>query len=76
MLGLPHARAMPSVENGVYELRVRDGQGIYRVFYLLKSESGIFVFHAFTKKTQTTPRAEIELGRKRLLEMLKDEKKK
>ena len=55
---------------------MRDGQGIYRVFYLLKSEDGIFVFHAFTKKTQTAPRTEIELGRKRLLEMLRDEKKK
>lgn len=75
-MGLPHARAMSSVDKGVYELRVRDGQGIYRVFYLLKSEDGIFVFHAFTKKTQATPRTEIELGRKRLLEMLRDEKKK
>lgn len=66
---------MPSVESGVYELRVRDGSGIYRVFYLLKCEAGILVFHAFTKKTQTTPREEIELGKRRLLEMLKDEKK-
>ncbi len=67
---MPDARPMPEVERGVYELRVRDADGIYRVFYYLKSKKGILVFHAFTKKTQVTPQSEIEIGRKRLWEML------
>ncbi|MEQ1645281.1 MAG: type II toxin-antitoxin system RelE/ParE family toxin [Pyrinomonadaceae bacterium] len=69
-IGLPDARPMPDIHKGAYELRVKDRDGIYRVFYYLKSEHGIFVFHAFTKKTQKTPQAEIETGRRRLLEML------
>ncbi|MBX3290808.1 MAG: type II toxin-antitoxin system RelE/ParE family toxin [Acidobacteria bacterium] len=69
-LVLPDARPMRTIATGAYELRVRDADGIYRVFYYLKSAKGILVFHAFTKKTQTTPQSEIETGRKRLWEML------
>jgi len=54
-LTFPDSRPMPDIERGAYELRVRDADGIYRVFYYLKSAKGILVFHAFTKKTQTTP---------------------
>ena len=69
-LGMPNSRPMPSVHQGAYELRLKDAAGIYRVFYYLKSEQGILVFHAFTKKSQKTPLSEIELGRKQLKEML------
>jgi len=56
-------------------LRIRDAGGIQRVFYYLGLSRGILVFHAFVKKTQRTPQSEIKLGRKRLKEMLGDEKK-
>ena len=69
-LGMPDSKPMPSVSQGVHELRVKDSAGIYRVFYYIKSEHGILVFHVFTKKTQKTPLREIELARKRLREML------
>lgn len=69
-LGMPHAKPMASVKPGVYELRVKDSAGIYRVFYFVKSQDGILVFHAFTKKTQKTPQSEIETAKKRLKEML------
>ena len=69
-LAFPDSRPMPNIERGTYELRVRDADGIYRLFYYLKSAKGILVFHAFTRKTQATPQKEIELGRKRLWEML------
>ncbi|SRR6266404_5783959 len=69
-IGLPDARPMAEIRQGVYELRVRDNAGTYRVFYYLKSEKGILVFRAFTKKTQRTPQSEIELGKRRLTEML------
>jgi len=68
-LGMPISRPMPSIRAGVHELRLRNAAGIYRVFYYLKSEDGILVFHAFTKKTQTTPQNEIKIAVKRLLEM-------
>jgi phage-related protein len=64
---------MPAVAPGVSELRIRDTSGIYRTFYLLKSERGVFVFHAFVKKTQKTPDQEIRLAQRRLREMLYEE---
>lgn len=70
ILAFPHSKPMPEIEAGVHELRVKDMDGIYRVFYYLKSAKGILVFHAFTKKTQATPKNEIALGKKRLWEML------
>jgi phage-related protein len=69
-LAMPLCRLMPAVAAGVYELRVRDEYGIYRAFYMMKSERGILVFHAFEQRTQKTPLHEIELARKRLREML------
>lgn len=69
-LQMPISRPMPSVARGVAELRVRDENGIYRVFYYTASSRGVLVFHAFVKKTQLTPPLEIELARKRLKELL------
>ncbi len=69
-IGMPYARPMPTIAAGAYELRVKDTDGIYRIFYYLKSADGILVFHAFAKKTQTTPQNEIVTARKRLWEML------
>jgi phage-related protein len=73
-LGFPVSRPMPSIFSGAYELRFRDASGIQRVFYYLKSQEAILVFHAFIKKVQKTPLSEMALGRKRLMEMLSDEK--
>lgn len=73
-LGMPLSRAIPAVGVGVSELRVRDQANIYRTFYYTKSARGILVFHAFVKKTQQTPEQEIVLGKRRLREMLYEEK--
>ena len=73
-LGFPISRPMPGLYSGAYELRFRDASGIQRVFYYLKSQGAILVFHAFVKKTQKTPLSEMTLGRKRLMEMLSNEK--
>jgi phage-related protein len=61
---------MPAVGPGVSELRVKGKDGAYRVFYCLAAARGILVFHAFVKKTQKTPLMEIQLGRRRLKEIL------
>ena len=72
-LSMPLARPMASIAPGAAELRIGDSAGIYRVFYLVKSERGILVFHAFVKKSRFTPHQELELGRKRLKELLDEE---
>jgi phage-related protein/predicted XRE-type DNA-binding protein len=49
-LSMPHSRPMPDVGAGVAELRIRDEDRAYRVFYHAASAKGILVFHAFVKK--------------------------
>ena len=73
VLAMPLSRPMPSIEPGAAELRIRDKTGIYRTFYYSRSVRGILVFHAFVKKTQATPVREIDLGKKRLKELLHEE---
>jgi len=73
VLAMPLSRPMPSIEPGAAELRFRDRSGIYRAFYYTRSLRGILVFHAFVKKTQATPLRELNLGKKRLKELLHEE---
>jgi len=58
----PHSK---SLGEGLLELRVR----AYRLFYCFRPGSRIVVLHAFTKKSQATPRRELELARKRMQEV-------
>jgi len=69
-LGMPLSRPMPDVAPGVHELRVKDETTAVRVFYFVKMADAIVVFHGFQKKVQKTPRHEIEVGSKRLREVL------
>ena len=41
----------------------------YRAVYTVRFHDAIYVLHAFQKKTQQTPKAEIELARQRLNEL-------
>jgi len=48
----------------VNEIRVRVG-GAFRVIYAAKFSDAVYVLHAFQKKSQRTPRADIEVARRR-----------
>ena len=72
-LGMPLSRPMPSIASGAAELRIRDRSGIYRALYYTSSPQGILVFHAFMKKTRTAPKQDLDLGKKRLKELLYEE---
>lgn len=69
LLKMPHSRPMPIIASGVEELRVKDESGQYRAFVMRRSHAGIVVLHVFAKKSQKTPRAAIELARRRLKEI-------
>lgn len=71
-VGEPDTKAMKSVAAGCFEIRLKGIDGIFRVFYILKTEVGILVFHSFKKKTQKTPIKEIETGKIRLSELIKE----
>ncbi|WP_048424321.1 type II toxin-antitoxin system RelE/ParE family toxin [Mycolicibacterium obuense] len=63
-----HYRPMPDVGRGTYEIRVKDDDGISRLMYVAKFGNKINVLHVFTKKTQKTPKPDIDLAKKRYKE--------
>ncbi|WP_316792185.1 type II toxin-antitoxin system RelE/ParE family toxin [Pedobacter frigoris] len=48
--------------NGLYEIRVEVGSNIYRVFSFFDKGRVIILINGFQKKTQKTPRKELELA--------------
>ena len=64
-VGMPHCR---SLGQGLWEVRSRISDGrITRVIFCL-SEGRLYLLHGFVKKTQKTPRPEIELALRRMQE--------
>ena len=49
---------------GIYEIRVEVGSNIYRAFAFFDEGQLIIVANAFQKKSQKTPKSEIELAKK------------
>lgn len=45
---------------GLYEIRVQVGNNIFRIFCFFDFDNLIIVGHGFQKKTQKTPKKEIE----------------
>jgi phage-related protein len=67
-LGMPHTRAMGE---GLFELRVKGPEGIARVFYCTVVQRRIVMLHAFIKKSQKTPKRELDIAKRRLQEVLR-----
>ena len=67
-------KPMRSVGPGVVEIRLHE-QEEYRVLYVAKFAEAIYVLHAFPKKTQQTRRADIEMARRNLAEVLEHRRK-
>lgn len=65
-LGMPHTRAMGK---GLFELRLKSGERTGRVFYCVQIARTIVFLHHFVKKTQKTPRKELDVARRRLKEV-------
>jgi phage-related protein len=63
-------KPVPAIGRGVEEIRVRDESGAYRVIYMARLADAVYVLHAFQKKTQATPRRDIELARKRHADLM------
>ena len=64
-LSMPHTRQMGG---GLYELRVRGKQEV-RIFYVFARGTTIYLLHAFQKKTQATPKKELDMARQRQAEV-------
>ena len=59
--------------NGLFELRVKSKEGIARVFFCTKVGKKIVMLHSFIKKSQKTPKKEIEIAKNRMSEVAKNE---
>ena len=68
-------KSMSGIGLGVSEIRVNAGTA-HRVFYVAKFAEAVYVLHAMTKKTQKTPRQDIELAAKRFRQLASERKHK
>jgi phage-related protein len=57
-------KPMTTVGPGVQEIRIHTGLE-HRVFYVAKFMEGVYVLHAFEKRTRKTPKRETDLARDR-----------
>ena len=64
------------IENtdGLYEIRISIGSDIYRVFCCFDSGRIVILFNGFQKKSQKTPKKEIDKALKIKEEYLKNKK--
>ena len=58
-------KSIPDVGAGAREIRVRTGDGSFRVFYVVENAKAVYVLHAFQKKAQRTPRPDIDKAKAR-----------
>ncbi len=56
------------LEDKLYEVRVKDQLGIYRIIYFANTGKKFVLLHGFIKKTQKTPKKELELAKQRMKE--------
>ena len=65
-LGSPHTEPMG---DGLFEIRAKAQEGIGRCLYCYMKGQHIIVLHAFVKKSQKTPKKDLQLARSRQREV-------
>ena len=65
-LGEPHTKAMGQ---GLFELRLKGAEGIARVFYCTQVGRRIVMLHSFVKKSDRTPKQELNVALVRMKEI-------
>ena len=63
------------LEGDLWELREESRTNIYRIIYFFFTGRRIVFLHGFQKKTQRTPRRELEMARRRYQEFLAREER-
>jgi phage-related protein len=62
--------------DGIYEIRVEVGTNIYRVFSFFDKGQLVILLNGFQKKTEKTPKKEIEQAQKLRKEYYEEKKRK
>ncbi len=71
-LGKPHTAAMGK---GLFEIRAKGKEGIGRSFFCFFKGNEIVILHSIIKKTQKTPKKDLQLAIKRMKELKGGNKK-
>ena len=58
------------LKNGLFEIRIKAQEGIGRAFFCYRVGFEIIILHSFIKKTQKTPKKEMDIAMKRLKEII------
>ena len=64
-----HEPYIKHLEDRIWEMRLRGRDGIARALYVTATGRRVVILRVFAKKTQKTPRREIELARQRAKEV-------
>jgi len=67
-LGRPYVGRLDS---SLYEIRAKGKEGIARSVYCALKKREIIILHTFIKKSEKTPKKELNLAKKRMKEILK-----
>ena len=62
---MPYSRPMPAIGGRCHELRILDGDGIWRIIYRI-DEDAIVILDVHQKKMTKTPQRVIDACRRRL----------
>ena len=52
------------IEDGIFELRAESNSNIFRVFFIFDDGNVVLLFNGFQKKSQKTPKQEIDMAKK------------
>ncbi len=66
MIGKPYTSPMGK---GLFEIRAKGHEGIGRSLFCTVKGKEIIILNSFVKKTQKTPKKEIDKARKRMMEL-------
>lgn len=64
------------LENKLYEIRIEQDTNIYRTIYFAHTGKRFILLHGFQKKTQKTPKKELNLAQERMKAFLTENKPK
>jgi phage-related protein len=64
------------LEDKLYEIRIGQDTNIYRILYFAYTDKRFILLHGFQKKTQKTPKKELDLSKERMKAFLANEKAK
>lgn len=65
-IGKPY---IASMGGGLFEIRSKGKEGIGRSFYCMVKGKEIIILHSFIKKSQKTPKKELDIAKKRMKEV-------